>query len=393
MSLASSSKVQMAYVEETTYGQTPGAGSPKNLRMTGESLAYDIQTEQSAEINSSRQVTDAVQTNAAASGGINLELNYREYDPFLEALMSNVYSTAFGVDGVGTLTVTIVAAANTMTDDGIDGFAGLVAGQWIVVDTPLNAGVYRIASLTDDEITVDTDTPFASDETSVSADVSSSRLTLGTADLRSFSLEKEFSDVAQFFVFRGMSPSKLDLSFETGAILKGVLDFMGADSARGATTFMPSAPGASQAYGVMNAVSGVGTVLLDTDVIANTYIKSAKVTIDGKLRGQDAIGHLGNVGLGQGTFDIGGSLEMYLADGAIYDQAIADQLVDIQIPVFDVNNNGYAFIFNNVKLGVPKVLAGSKDADVMLSVPFTAVAPDTAADKMLIVDRYGVAAV
>lgn len=393
MSLASTSKTQLSYLEESVFGTTPGAGTPKNLRMTGESLNYEIGTEVSGEINATRQTTDAVQVSASAQGGINFELNYREYDPFLEALMGSTYSTAFGTDGVASLTVTIVAAAGTITDDGIDGFAGLVAGQWFGIATGPNAGVYRIESMTDDVLTVDTDTPLVSDETSVTLDISSSRLTLGTAALRSFSLQKLFSDVTQYFIYRGMCPSKLDLSFETGSILTGSFDFIGADSARAGTDFMPGAASASQTFGVMNAVSGVGTILVDNATLASTYIKSASISVDGKLRGQTAIGQLGNVGVGEGTFEISGELEMYLADGSIYDQAIADALVSIQLPVMDVNNNGYAFIFNNTKLGVPTVQAGGKDNDVMMTVPFTAVAPDSTTDKMLIIDRYGAAAV
>lgn len=393
MTLASTSKTQLSYIEESTFGETPAAGTPSNLRMTGETLSYDIQTEVSAEINATRQITDAVQVAASAQGGVNFELNYREYDPFLEALLSSTYSTAFGTDGVESLTVTIVAAAGTITDDGVDGFAGLVAGQWFSIATGPNAGVYRIGSMTDDQLTVDTDTPLTQDETSVTLSFSSSRLALGTAALRSFSLQKYFSDVTQYFIYRGMSPSKLDLSFETGSMLTGSFDFMGANSARAATDFMPAAADASQSFGVMNAVSGVGTILLDDDVIAGTYIKSAKISVDGKLRGQTAIGHLGNVGLGVGTFEIGGELEMYLADGSIYDTALADTLVSLQLPTMDVSHNGYAFIFGNCKLGVPKVQATGKDNDVMLSVPFSAVAPDTSTDKMLIIDRYGAAAV
>lgn len=392
MGLASTSKVQLSYIEEATFGVTPGTGTPSNLRMTGESLAYAIQTESSAEINASRQVTDAVQVSAEASGGVNLELSYREYDPFLEALLGGVYSATFGVDGVSTLTVTINATAGTITDDGVDGFAGLVVGQWFGIASGVNAGYYRIGTHTDDMITVDTDTPLVSDQTSVSLAFSSARLTVGTAALRSFSLQKYFSDVTQYFVYRGMCASKLDLSFETGSILKGSIDFMGADSARAAVDFMPAAASASQAFGVMNAVSGVGSILLDGNVMADTYVKSAKITVDGKLRGQSAIGYLGNVGVGQGTFEIGGELEIYLADGVIYDKAIADTLVSIQLPVADVNNNGYAFIFNNAKFGVPTVQAGGKDGDVMMSVPFTALAPNSASDKMLVVDRFGVAA-
>lgn len=392
--LASTSKVQLAYLEEATPGTTPVAGTPTLVRTTGESLAYAIQSESSKEINASRQVSDRVHVGASASGGLNIEMNYRGYDPFLEALLGGLFSTAFGTDGVEALTVTIDKTANTITDDGVDGFAGLVVGQWIsLIDTVANDGVYRIATHTDDVLTIDTDTPLLADATADACSVTSSRLSCGTAVLRHFSIEKNFTDVTQFFMYRGMAPSKLSLAFASGSLLTGAFDFMGFNSERGGATLMPGAPAAAQAFGIMNAVVGVGSILIDDAPIAGSYVKSMNISLDGKLRAQTAIGNLGSVGLGAGQFEFGGTLEFYLADGSLYDSAIANNTISVQFPVYDVDNNGYAFIFANVKLDVPTVTAGSMDSDVMLSAAFNAVAPDTSTDKMVVIDRFGVAAV
>jgi hypothetical protein len=84
-----------------------------------------------------------------------------------------------------------------------------------------------------------------------------------------------------------------------------------------------------------------------------------------------------------------GTLDIYLVTGSIYDAALADQLISIAIPVVDSSGNGYAYTFANVKLNVPDVMAGAKDQDVMMSVPFTAVAPNTTTDRMLAIDRFG----
>lgn len=404
--LASSSKVQASYVEEVAYGVTP-ATAGKSLRITGESLNYAIQTADSSEINATRQVTDSIQVGATASGALNVELSYREFDPFLEAMLASTFgrgdnpALAFGTDGVKAITsVTFSTGPNTAVGSLTNDFQGIVAGQWVTFTgaAAVTAGVankaYRVISNTVDytTLTFDTDTPIPASASGIACNCCSSRLSNGTADLRTFSIQKAFTDVGQYFVYRGMSPSKLDLSFDTGSFLKGAITFMGANSARNTTSFITT-PGPSQSFGAMNAVSNVGTILLDGNPLADTFIKSAKISIDGKLRGQNAIGHLGNVGVGQGTFAIGGSLEVYLYDGAVYDKAISNQLVSIQIPIMDVYGNGYAFIFNNAKLGVPSAQAGGKDADVMLSIPFSAVAPNTASDKMLIIDRFGAAAV
>ena len=387
MSLASSSSVQMSYLEETTFGVI-GDGTPKNLRITGESLAYDIKSEASKEINASRQVSDLVQVGAAAQGGFNLEAQYREYDPFFEALLANTF-TEIGTDGVSAVTVDFTALTNNaVATSGT--FADIVAGQWVsFIGAGVNSGVYRVETVNSaTDLDLDSDYPIDSDASDVACDISSSRLTLGTAALRSFTMQKEFSDVGQFFAYRGMAVSKLSLNLVAEQILTGSFDFMGANSVRGDTTLFSGAANAASSFGIMNAVTGVGRILLDKAPLAGTFVKSATVEINGNLRGQTAIGTLGNVGIGAGTFDIGGTLEFYLKDGAIYDQALANTSVSIEFPIRDVLNNGYAFVFNKCKLGVPTVQAGGKDADVMLSVPFTSVAP-ASTDKMLYLDRFG----
>jgi hypothetical protein len=193
-------------------------------------------------------------------------------------------------------------------------------------------------------------------------------------------------------MYRGMIPSQLNLNFAAGSLLTGSINFMGADSVRADADQFSEAATAAQPFGIMNAVTGVGKILLDGAAIANTFVKSATISINGNLRGQTAIGVLGNAGIGTGTYSIGGTLELYLSDGSMYDKAIANSTVSVEWPVKDVGNNGYAFIFGSCKLGVPTVQAGAKDADVMLSVPFTAIAPSSAT-KALVIDRFGAAAV
>ena len=116
-----------------------------------------------------------------------------------------------------------------------------------------------------------------------------------------------------------------------------------------------------------------------------------KISIDASLREQKAIGALGAVGIGTGVFKIGGTVEIYLKTGAIYDAALADNLISITFPVSDASGNGYGLTFDNVKLKVPKIVAGGMDSDVMMSCEFTAVAPSTSVNKMIHIDRFGTA--
>jgi len=394
MALASTSSAQLTYIEESTYGETPVVGDQVALRMTGESLAYDITREESKEINSTRQVSGSAQTAASLAGGINIELSYREYDPFFEALFSSTF-TSFGTDGVKSA-VALTFAGQVVTAPAAT-FTGLSEGQWIsltgIAPTTDNTGFYRIATWTSDtEITLDAATPLA-DAIGADYSISHSELAVGVEALRSFSIERQLTDVSQFFTNRGMAMTKLDLSFDTGAIVGGSFNCLGKDTVRASATAMPGTTVDSQAYGMINAVSGIGHILVDnTTALLGTSVKSMNVSIDGKARGLTAIGTLGNIGVATGTFTIGGTLELYLEDGDVYDKAISDTYVSIQFPVYDTAGNGYVFVFDNCKLGVPQITAGAKDQDVMMSVTFAAEAP-SGSDKMVKIYRCGVVAV
>jgi len=390
MALASTSKAQLSYKEELVFGEVQ-SGAPKNLRMTGESLNYDIGKAISEEINATRQTADSVHVSATADGGVEFETIYREYDPFMEALLASTFA-AFGTDGVKTLTCDFDSSANTIACVTAAAFTGLAAGSWVGVQgAGVNSGFYKIGTTATNLLTLDASTPLKASASAVESTISQSTIANGTAALRTFTLQKYFSDVTQYFVYRGMGVNTMSLNFATGSILTGSLAFMGKDSARAGTTFFSTTAAAATAFGIMSPVTGVGRVLLDGAVLSGTYLKSADVNVNANLRGQDALGYLGNVGLGEGTFEIGGNMSIYLNDGSIYDSAIADNFVSVELPVMDVAGNGYVFVFGNVKLGVPTVQAGSKDNDVMLDMDFTAHAPNMATDKMLKVYRLGAA--
>ena len=398
-SQASTSTASLAYKEETAFGVV-ASGAPKLLRHTGESLAYSFTQAESAELNAIGQVADAVITDASASGGFNFEAQYKEFDPFIEALLRNTFSS-FGTGGVKTLTVTFAKTAGTITGTTGD-FTGLVAGQWFRVaesdTTDNNDGLYLIKTVTSSVITVDPETPLLADKTSdTGVEISSTRITNGTATMRTFSIEKSFADVAQFFMHRGRGISAMSLSFATGAILTGSFTTMGKDVTRADATQFSTSADAAEAFGISSCVTGVGNILVrnaaGASILGGAYIQAATVNIDGKLREQKALSNLGAIGLGKGTFSMTGTLEVYLKTGSIYDAALADQLISVSIPVKDAYGNGYAYTFANVKLNVPDVMAGAKDQDVLMSVPFTAVAPNTTVDRMIAIDRFGASVV
>lgn len=89
--MSSANRADLRYIAEVTWGTTPATPAMKLLRMTGESLNAQIQTEVSAEIRDDRNVQDLIQVGSAAGGNIEFELSYTSFDDWLEAVMCNTW--------------------------------------------------------------------------------------------------------------------------------------------------------------------------------------------------------------------------------------------------------------------------------------------------------------
>lgn len=394
--LASSSRAQLRYIEETAFGVTPTTGTARELRVTGESLDYGIQTTSSEEIRADRMTTDLVVVGAQASGGLNFELSYNEFDALLAATLQGNWLTA-GAGGEQTITASFASPANTITASTGTPFANVVAGQWIKVSGASNAannGYMRVLTKTSATVVV-VDKTLAAEATVANVKISASRLVNGTTQ-RSYSIEKRFADVGQFFVYRGMTASRMALNFQSGSLVNGSFEFMGKDSERKTASFLPGAPAASQTGSIMNAVSGVGAILENNTPISNTtFISNLSLNVDNTLRMQNALGVLGAAGIGSGSLKVTGSMDVYFADGTLYDKLANNTDSSLVWTVFDKadgSGGGYAFHLPKIKFTEGRVQAGSINQDVMATMGFEAILSPTH-NAQIMVDRFGPATV
>ena len=90
--MSDSNLTSIAIAAESTFGTAPSTGY-KFLRYTGESLAYNINNSQSAEIRNDRNVSDMVRTDASAAGDINFELTFATFDDLLEGVLCGAVSS------------------------------------------------------------------------------------------------------------------------------------------------------------------------------------------------------------------------------------------------------------------------------------------------------------
>jgi hypothetical protein len=395
MALASTSLTQLRYIPETTPGVTPATGDCIDLRLTGESQDLAVQAETSKEIRSDRQTTDLVHVGASCQGGFNFELSAREYDAFIEAVLQGEW-VDYGTGGKGAaVSLSLDSSAGELeassAPTGVNAFNRLAAGQWFRLTAPGDAadGAFlKVAAASGDTITVDAATPIpGAGARSVSACVISASRASNGVNQRYFTVEKEFSDVGQFLAFRGMTPSKLSLSFEPGSIVNGSFEFLGFKASEmTSVSNLPGIPVPPQTYDVMNSVTGVGQLMEAGVPMTDTFIQSLSLDLDNALRGQTAIGHFGFVGIAAGTLIFTGSMRVYLKDGQAYNNFIHNRASSISWAVCDEAKNGYVITLPKIKFSGGKVVAGAINQDVMLEMPFTALMEATSR-KTLFIDR------
>ena len=190
--------------------------------------------------------------------------------------------------------------------------------------------------------------------------------------MKSYTIEVGHTDINQFRQYTGMVLSKMSIKLAVGAIVTGSFDFMGKGfNLLGATG--NGVPNVSQTFVPANATKGVFDILENgQSITATTYIKSGEFDIDNTLRMQDAVGVFGAAGIGSGTLQIKGKLEVYFADAVIYNKLLNGAATSLTIPLLDVNGNGYIFKFPLIKYTAAKVQVGGLDQDSLLMMDWQA---------------------
>lgn len=406
MALASTSRVAVRYVKESSFGVTPVVGNHKALRVTGESLNYNLNKESSNEINAYRAVTSMIPTSAEASGSLNGEMQFGEYDDLMAGVLQSTWG-AFGTAGLGapfSATVTLTAITASAPTSGTSIFTNLKAGQWFTLSgtgTANDGKAFRVSKATaptSTVITLDAGTPGVAGGPFAATVLNVSRLSNGVTQ-PSYTIERESGDTSEFFAYRGMTPSSMKLSISSGALSTVEFAFMGRDAVAASATTLPGTTTASQAYPIMSGVSGTTCALWAKGApLTGTFVNSISLSYDNTLRAQSAICSLGSIGIGSGTINVTADMEVYFASGRqFYDEFLANENMEIAFTAFDTEGNGYMFTLPKANISSYSLNAGGKDQDLMASISVTGLLDlgnaDPALRKVMFIDRVGAALV
>ena len=134
---------------------------------------------------------------------------------------------------------------------------------------------------------------------------------------------------------------------------------------------------------------------MDGAPFSGTFVQSVKLTYDNTLRVQESVDQVGAIGVGSGTVNLTGTIEVYFANGELFNKFNNNQNISLVVSTLDNDGNGYVITIPKANLSSLKTSAGSKDQDMMLSIEVTGLRDlgnaDPALRQLIFVDRVGVA--
>lgn len=388
MPFASSLNLRLSLCAEDVLGVTPVSGIRQMLRTTGPSFKVGLGYEESKEVRSDRALADMSVTSLEVSGSIGFEASFEEYDNLMQATLMGEWGSTISLSlqcsvEVGT-TAVIRASAGTP-------FTNSMVGRYVHVSgftRTANNGFFRVAGVVGGGSGLAIALVEGLLAESVrSVRIQSSRLSHGT-NLRSFSIEENYSDIKQFRVFKGMVPSKMALDIQAGQLVKGSFEFLGMTSELAQASPLPSDFVASKAGSPMSAVLGVGQIYEAGVTLPNAQFKSLSIEVDNTLRGQEAIGRLGYVGISAGSFKVTGKAQLYFSDSNVYQKFITGANTSLSWSIKDSSNSGYGFTLPRLKIHEANITGGSIDSDFMVDISFTALF-DPITGIVMAIDRAG----
>jgi len=398
MAVASSSALQVRFLEETEEGVLP-TGNPQLYRVTQCNISQKVEGKSSEELRADRQISDSSLVSGSVDGNTDWELSFKTHDTFIEALLASTW-TVGGTNGLKTVTDAVFDSVTHIMSSATDLIPLMEKGQWFRISghatTALN-GVYRCSTSvapTIGSVTVDVAVKDVTTATSASCVISTSRIKNGLADLRTFSMERCFSDVSQYFMGTGMAVKSMNIGLNTGDTIKGSFSFLGRQVERGTSTLFPSGIASEVAATTTPLINTVNNtiVLLDGTSMGDSCAESFSLAIDTGMKERRCLGSgIGLAGVTQGTFDIKGTLKIYFGastSAAVYDKMIADQPISFSIYCEDAVGDGYAFTIERGKLSSAEVVAGSINTDVVMDLEVSATSTGTNG-AMIIIDRLG----
>lgn len=367
--MSDSSRVQLAGIEEVTWGETP-ASALAAIRYTTENLGHRKETTRSEEVRSDRQTTDIVEVGQNADGGFDFEASAGAHDPYLQGLMNEDFTTDSAFSAT---TVDAAAGDNSFNDSGTN-FPVLAVGQWIRVAGFVNAannGWHEVVSSTTAKIVV-AGVVLVTEAVGPTVSITDSTIANGTTK-KSFTLEKFFSDVTQYMAITGARIDTLSLSIASRQKVTGTFGTMGKSGGLAGTTAGTGVYTAAPTAPVLNASTNVARLFEGGAALgAGIFVQSLELEFTNNQRIVDGVGQGDAVDIGVGRFNVTGSMSALFANEVLYNKYVNHNDTAINTAVEDVLGNGYMISLPSIYYTNGDVTGVGNDDEVTVDLDFEA---------------------
>lgn len=368
--MSDSSRVQLAGIEEVTWGTTP-ASALAAIRYNSENLGLRKETQRSEEVRSDRQTTDIVEVGKSVDGGFDFEASAEAHDNYMEGLMNSDFSTDSAFSAA---TVDAAAGDNSFNDSG-SGFPTLVAGQWIRVagfTEAANNGWFEVVSQTAAKIIV-TGGTLTTEAVGDTITISDSTIVNGTTK-KSFTFEKYFSDVTQYYSLNGCRIDSLSLAIASRQRVTGTFGTMGRSGGLATSTAGSGAYSAAPTNPVLNASANVARLLEGGSVLGTgVYVQNLEINFSNNTRIVDGVGSGVAVEIGVGRFNVTGTMNVLFQNEVMFEKYLNHTQSSINTAIEDVNGKGYMISLPAVYYTNGDVTGVGNDDEVTAQLEFEAI--------------------
>ena len=369
MTISAGSRHSMAYMLEATYGTTPATPTFKALRHKATTLSLTKQTFTSAELRADRQIADFRHGTKEVHGDINVELSNGAFNDFFQAAMLGTWAAR------STMTASTISAASADNsfNDSANGFvtAGFVAGDTLSTSSfttgANNSAVAVVVSVTSAKIIVTGPTLVTEAAGSPRTVASNAQMLVTGTTRRSFTIERNFSDIVQFQRYTGCEFDKFSLSVKPEGIVDCTFSVLGQGQSGGVSILSgatyPAATTGSPFDGFSGTITEGGTTIaLVTDV---------KLDLVNGLNPLFVVGSAQTIQPSIGRSNVTGTVTAFFQDAALINKFINETASALSFTVGD-GTNTMTFTCPRIKYtGAPPNVAG--EGPIVLAMPFQAI--------------------
>ncbi|WNZ59905.1 phage tail tube protein [Myxococcus sp. MxC21-1] len=373
MASASGQRTALRFAPEIEYGVPSTAYSV--LRFTDTSLNLAKETYQSNEVRDDRQTADLRHGMRSVGGDFSFELSRGTFDVLLAAALSGTWrAVTTGAASLEAEADAFVRDSGNFLEDGFLPGDMVVASGFAEAGNNGRAKVVAVSALR-----LEVDRALTVDAAAAGRTVAlvGQRLANGT-ELVSFGLERAFTDISQFMLYRGCAVDSLSLSVTPGEIVTCSMSFLGKDmvqaTATHAVTLTPAGTGSP-----FDAFTGA--LYEGGQRVAN--VTAVELEIANGRSVQGVVGHKSPQEVHEGAFVVTGSISAYFKDAVLLNRFINEEESSLELLLEDVNGTDFHRIY------LPRIKYTGGDVDnpnsgpVTVSMPFTALLDATSGATIL----------